>query len=142
MESAATSLEITKQIDFKAPIERVWAAISEPAQLARWFPESIECGALAPGVRGWFIWQAYGRFAFEVVEMTPPRRLVWRWSHEAGREVDAGPTTRAEFTLEERQGGGTRLIARETGFLTAKHHQENNGGWDSELGELVAYLGG
>jgi uncharacterized protein YndB with AHSA1/START domain len=140
MESAAEPLEITKQIDLAASVERVWSAITEPAQLAQWFPEAIEAGPLAPGSRGWLIWQAHGRFAFAVEAMDPPHRLVWRWSHESGREVEAGPTTRAEFRLEARPGGGTRLTVHETGFLTAKHHQENTGGWDHELGELASYL--
>ena len=48
-----------------------------------------------------------GRFAFEVEVMEPPRRLAWRWSHESDREVDAGPTTRAEFRLEARPDGGS-----------------------------------
>jgi uncharacterized protein YndB with AHSA1/START domain len=142
MESAAKPLEVIKHIDLAAPVDRVWAAITDPAQLASWFPEAIDVGTMAAGSRGWFTWQAYGRFAFEVETMERPRRLVWRWSHDPGRELDAGPTTRAEFTLETRPGGGTRLTVRETGFLTDKHRQENDGGWDHELGELTAYLAG
>lgn len=140
MESAAKPLAITKHVDLAAPIERVWAAISQPEHLAKWFPEAIESGPLAPGSRGWLEWKQYGRFAFEVEAMEPPRRLVWRWTHEADREVDDAPTTRCEFTLEARSGGGTRLTVHETGFRTEKHHRENTEGWTHELGELAVYL--
>ena len=32
------------------------------------------------------------------------------------------------------------LELRETGFETLKDRELNDGGWDSELGELVSYL--
>ncbi|HOX26206.1 MAG TPA: SRPBCC domain-containing protein [Candidatus Krumholzibacteria bacterium] len=142
MKPGSRTLEVTKQIDVEAPIDHVWAAITQPSELARWFPEAIESGPLAPGTRGWLTWKAYGRFAFAVESAEAPRHLVWRWSHEAGREIDAGPTTRVEWTLETRPDGGTRVTVRETGFLTEKHLGENTEGWDHELGELVALLGG
>jgi hypothetical protein len=41
-----------------------------------------------------------------------------------------------EWTLTSREGGGTTLQLRETGFLTDLHHSQNNGGWDEELAEL------
>ena len=53
---------------------------------------------------------------------------------------DHAPSTRVEWTLDPREDGGTTLHLKESGFLTDKHHQENTGGWDSELGELVDFL--
>ena len=140
MESAPKRLAITKHVDLEAPLDRVWAAITEPQQLARWFPESIESGSLATGSRGWLVWQQYGRFAFEIETLEPPHRLVWRWTHDAGLEIDEAPTTRVEFNLEARPNGGTRLTVHETGFRTEKHHRENEGGWLHELSELASYL--
>jgi len=46
-----------------------------------------------------------------------------------------------EWSLAPREGGGTTLRLRETGFLTDLHHQQNTGGWDEELGGLVQLLG-
>ncbi len=49
--------------------------------------------------------------------------------------------TTVEFELAERDGGGTTLVVRESGFLADKHRDGNHEGWGEELGELVDYLG-
>ena len=57
-----------------------------------------------------------------------------------GGAFDDAQTTRVEWELTEREDGGTTLYLRESGFLTDSSRQENDGGWDQELGELVELL--
>ena len=130
---------IERVLDLEAPVERVWRAISDPAELSRWFGHRAELD-LRPGGDGATIWEGHGSFAVRVEEVDPPHRLVWSWVHEAGVAFEDAPSTRVEWTLSPRDGGGTRLHLRESGFLNDKHHEENTGGWESELAELATLL--
>lgn len=132
---------VEKELDFKASPERVWSAIAEAGELSKWFGHRTELD-LTPGADGAMIWDDHGRYAVRVEEVDPPRRLVWSWVHEPGVPFDQAPSTRVEWSLTPRAGGGTTLHLRESGFLTDLHQQENTGGWDEELGELARLLGG
>lgn len=131
--------EIEKRIEFDAPIERVWRAITEPDELAAWFGHEADFRAV-PGYDGAMVWHEHGSFALRVEEVEAPRRLVWSWVHEAGVAFEEAPSTRVEWLLSEQGEGRTVLIVRETGFRTELHHRQNTEGWAEELGELVAWL--
>lgn len=133
-------LEVRKKLEFDSPPERVWAALTEPEQLGSWFPDAVEVESFTPGNRGWFFWQEHGRYAFEVLEMQAPRRLVWRWARQKNTELDDAATTRVEWKVDARSGGGTVLEVLETGFADEETRQGNDTGWDEELGELVELL--
>lgn len=130
---------VEKVLELDAAPERVWRALTDPAELAAWFPDRVD--DLEGGEEGWFVWDAHGRYAMRVVEADPPRRLVWNWARKAETALDAGPTTTVEWTLEGLPSGGTRLHLRESGFTTPEARADNDAGWDHELGELVAYMG-
>jgi uncharacterized protein YndB with AHSA1/START domain len=130
---------IERELTFEQPREVVWAAITEPDQIARWFGTGAEL-ELRPGAEGSFSWESLGvKTKITVEAVDPPRRFAYRW--EPGGVDKGGPTTLVEFTLEE-LGGGTRLRLVESGFEQfgpeARHGNEH--GWDEELGELQAYL--
>lgn len=132
---------VEKTLRLSASPERVWRAITDPAELGRWFPEEAE---LTPsvGASGWFSWAAYGRFAVRIEELDAPRRLVWSWAREPGVALEDGARTTVEWTLEPAEGGGTILHLRESGFTDPEHRSGNDEGWDKELGELVEHLEG
>jgi uncharacterized protein YndB with AHSA1/START domain len=130
---------IERQMTFELAPQAVWAAITEPEQLARWFGTSAELD-LRPGGEGSFTWEELGvttRVMVEVVE--PPVRFAYRWEPGGGNE--GGPTTLVEFRLEEIPGG-TRLTLVESGFsqFPATSRRGNEFGWDEELGQLRLYL--
>lgn len=130
-------LELTRELP--VPPDRVWKALTDPQELALWFPDQAEVD-VRPGGRGWFVWKDHGRKAvrFELVE--PPHRLCWRWSLESNVAVDIGTTTRIEWTLTKRHDGGTTLRLEESGFKTDHHRESNAKGWKRELKELEACL--
>ena len=130
---------IEKTIELSASPERVWRALTDPEELAHWFPDKAEVD-LRPGGSGSWAWDKHGRFAVKFEIIDPPRHLAWRWSRDPKVPVDVGVTTRVEFTLTPRHDGGTALRLEETGFTTEEHHTQNMSGWDRELGELVAFL--
>lgn len=133
------NLSIEKTLELDAPPERVWRALTEPAELAAWFGDTAEL-ELRPGGGGWFGWDSHGRFAVRVETVDPPHRLAWRWCNKPDSPIDEGPSTLVEWRLTARPGGGTRLELRESGFETPRHWQENTQGWTSELTELVTHL--
>ena len=74
------------------------------------------------------------------LELNAPLERVWSWNHEPGTEVEEGSSTSVEWMLSPREGGGTILELRETGFETEDRRKQNDDGWDEELAELVAIL--
>jgi len=131
---------ITRTLELVASPERVWQALTDPAQLAAWFPDRVDDLEPRAPSSGWLAWDAHGRYAIRVDQAEAPRRLVWTWARTADTPLAAGPTTRVEWRLEPRQGGGTVLHLTESGFATAQDRAENVAGWEHELAELVEYL--
>lgn len=131
---------IDKSIEIDAPVERVWRALTDAAELSTWFQVKID-GEIASGRTVWMtsILPSHAgiRFDVEIVELTPPSRVVWRW-HPG--DVDAAvnyqdePRTTVVFTLHA-TAAGTRLEVSETGFdeislsRRAKAYADNSQGW-------------
>jgi len=135
------NLIITKTLEFGSDIERVWRAITDPSEIAKWFSDSAEFDP-RPGSLGWLEWEKHGRYPLRVERVEPPHRISWSWSHNAGFEFDQEKSTLVEWTLTERDQGGTLLELRESGFRTESAYKDNQGGWDAELGELLELLEG
>lgn len=124
--------------------DRAWRAITEPAEISRWFM-ACTIPELRAGADFTFK-SARGRI--EAVE--PPRRFAYSWhpGSEQHEEMPLAelPLTLVEFILEE-IAGGTRLTLIETGFASLpsemyeRAFRENTGGWAEVIGNLVAYLG-
>jgi uncharacterized protein YndB with AHSA1/START domain len=120
---------------FSHPPEKVWKALTDPAEMAHWFPARVEM-ELKPG--------AQIRFTFEegpdvespdgeVVEVDPPRLFVYTWGDEVLRWelTPDGPGCRLVFTHDIGESGGGMLA---TG--------RNAAGWDECLEALAAQLDG
>jgi uncharacterized protein YndB with AHSA1/START domain len=132
--------EVRRVLDIRAPRERVWAALSRPEELVRWFPTERAEIDLRPGGGARFEWEdGSDEAVVDVVE--PPGRLVFRW-RPAGLNR---PYTTVSFTLEEIPQG-TRLTLVESGFaslpdqIARQSQQGNDAGWAEELAELQGYL--
>ena len=84
--------------------------------------------------------------AFTVVEVQPPTRFSFRWTHPAGEEAVEGNSLLVTFELVP-QGAGTLVRFRETGFRergwTAAAEQatyeDHVHGWDYFLPRLVTH---
>jgi len=140
-EPAATAIPaIERTVELDAPRERVWRAISDPAELERWFPTRAEW-ELKPGAIGSFFWEGFGSYPIVVEQVDAPRYLAWRWGNQAdaGLEV-TGEMTLVEWWLDDRPDGGTTLRLRESGFTYPDHRTGNEVGWDEELAELRELL--
>jgi uncharacterized protein YndB with AHSA1/START domain len=126
---------IRKTWALASPIERVWAALAEPAQLAVWWSMNPDL-VIETAAEGWFTWEGMGRFGcrFEAVE--PPHYLCWRWAVVTDVRVeDARPdqVLRTEWVLARREDGGTDLSLLESGFTDDHGFAMNDGGWDGDV---------
>jgi uncharacterized protein YndB with AHSA1/START domain len=129
MGTAATRRTIEKELFIRASPERVFRALTEPAELARWFGQGAEID-LRPGGALTFIF-SQSRETGEVLAVEPPHRFAFTWG--------APHATEATFLLEPRDGG-TLLRLTETGFGQGddwdRIFSDNSGGWDEELAHL------
>lgn len=124
---------IEKEVFIRASPERVFRALTDPAELSRWFGVGAEVD-LRPGGALKFIWQE-GSEAGQVLVVEPPRRFVFVWG--------STHVTEATFLLEP-QDGGTLLRFTETGFGPGddwdRVYSDNVSGWDEELAHLRAWV--
>ncbi|MFC9651985.1 SRPBCC family protein [Streptomyces sp. NPDC056937] len=108
---------IEREITIAAPVERVWAVLTEPEHVGKWFgqgpPAPID---LRPGGVMHLDHGQYGQFPTTIVKVDPPHYFSYRWaSAYPGHQADEGNSTLVEFTLTP-EGDGTRLRVVETGF--------------------------
>lgn len=137
---------VRRTIRIAAPVEAVWAAVTEPEHVSAWFGETRLDGAGA-GATGTMCFPGYGAIPLRVEAFDPPRSVTYAWNNDdAGGLPDRFDDSRATvFTFElEPVDGGTRLSVVETGFERTSdplgNLEDHRGGWDSELDELVALL--
>ena len=138
---------IDRDIEIKATPERVWRALTNAAEISAWFQVTIE-GEIGAGKSVWMTATHPGyegqRFRVEFLEMSPPKKFVWKWHPGAvdpSVDYSREPFTTVTFTLEP-SSSGTRLIVSETGFdlisleRRAKVYSDNTEGWTEVLGSL------
>lgn len=142
---------IEKQIELKAPIARVWRALTDHKAFGKWFRVSLE-SPFVPGetTRGNITYPGYEHLVMEVVvqEMEPERLFSFHW-HPAAVNPDVDyskePPTLVEFKLE-RTGDGTLLLLTESGFdaIPAARREEafrmNDGGWTEQVKNIETYV--
>lgn len=123
-------MKIEKQVLLRAPLDRVWRAISDAEHFGRWFGVRFD----GPFVAGRSVAatitpttvdddvarrqepHAGVTTTWQVVAIEPRRRFAYRWQPCAGEpDVDPQATTLVEFTLAE-QADGVLLTITESGF--------------------------
>ena len=136
---------IEREILIAAPLELVWAIVTEPEHVGRWFSDSAEID-LRPGGNAVFSWDGHGPAYARIEKVEPPHTFAFRWIR-TGAEPHAGNATLVEFTLRA-EGENTWLRVVETGFRELdwpedereRYADENTRGWARELAELEDYL--
>lgn len=112
------------------PVERVWAAVTEPAELAHWFPSRARIELRPGGLADFSGDPNVPSFTGRVVVCEPPHRLGYTWGADE-----------LLFELEAVDGGRCRLVL--TNFLDAENAAARNAaGWSVCLRELDKLLAG
>jgi len=138
---------IEREIVIQAPIERVWAVLTEAEHVRQWFAFDGADVDLRPGGAIVHRWKEHGTFHARIETLDPPRRFSYRWALSADELPEEDNSTLVEFTLS-REGDTTRLRVVETGFARlrgsdddqARHLAENQEGWQGGLDTLRAYV--
>jgi uncharacterized protein YndB with AHSA1/START domain len=127
---------IEKELFINATPERVFQALTEKADLERWFLTKAEVD-LRPGGAIRFEW---GPGLFEggkILVLEPPHRLSYTWE-----ALEPSPTTITfELTAEN---DGTRLRLIHTGIGEGEdwdnYYTSISSGWNAHLNNLTAWL--
>jgi uncharacterized protein YndB with AHSA1/START domain len=150
---------VLAEIFIAAPPERVFEAITDPAQLSRWWGQNgmYRIGERTADVRPGGKWWCSGvgadgaKFSVEgeYIEVDPPRRLVHTW---VASYMGAMKTT-VHWDLipqsvhglhpggPKKAGTGTLVKLRHEGFAGAPEACKNHGeGWKRVFGWLERYL--
>jgi uncharacterized protein YndB with AHSA1/START domain len=153
---------IEKKILLRAPLPRVWRALTDSAEFGVWFGIQFDT-PFTPGatMRGKIVGtrvdpevakaqQAYASKPFEITieQMVPERLFSFRWhphAVEPGIDYSAEPTTLIEFTLRETPEG-VELTVTESGFdqiplaRRAQAFSANDQGWGMVVKLIEKYL--
>jgi uncharacterized protein YndB with AHSA1/START domain len=106
------------------PIERVWRAVTEPAELAQWFVAPV---SWTPALGETF--GAEGASG-EITALDAPRRLAWSWADE-----------RYAFDLEP-DGDGCRLVFTHVFNPQYGPADQHAAGWETYFERLDVHLAG
>ncbi|MGV0782816.1 SRPBCC family protein [Mycolicibacterium sp. XJ775] len=153
---------IEKEVLLKAPLDRVWRAISNSEEFGRWFGVHFDgpfvAGKSVNGVMTLTevdeqvaaMQEPYAgeADAWHIVAVEAPHRLAYRWhpyAVEPGSREPEAPTTLVEFTLTESEGGVLLRIV-ESGFDAIPEARRrsafegNSEGWAHQTEMVRKYL--
>ena len=128
---------VRRTIDIAAPVEKVWAAVTEAEHISLWFGQAAITGR-GVGATGTLTWPDHGPVPLRVEAFDAPRTVSYRWSNDDAlgqppTELDIAHSTVFTFTLEP-VTDGTLLTVVESGFdlLARDPHleAEPTRGWD------------
>jgi uncharacterized protein YndB with AHSA1/START domain len=142
---------IEKRIELKAPVARVWRALTDYREFGEWFRVKID-GPFVPGEvsRGHITYPGYEHLQWEAVvkAMEPERLFSFTWHPYAvdpKMDYSAEPQTLVEFRLEK-MAQGTLLMVTESGFdgipagRRAEAFLRNDGGWAEQMKNIERYV--
>jgi uncharacterized protein YndB with AHSA1/START domain len=142
---------IEKHIELKAPVSRVWRALTDYREFGEWFRVKLET-PFVPGEtsRGRILYPGYEHLVWEAVvqKMEPERLFSFTWHPYAiDPDVDySGETpTLVEFRLEK-TADGTSLTVTESGFdnipdiRRLEAFRMNDGGWTEQMKNIEKYV--
>jgi len=142
---------IEKRIELKAPVSRVWRALTDYREFGEWFRVKLE-GPFVPGQvsRGHITYPGYEHLKWEAVvqKMEPERLFSFTWHPYAvdlKKDYSKEAPTLVEFKLEKTVNG-TLLVVTESGFdkLPSDRRMEafrrNDGGWAEQMKNIESYV--
>jgi uncharacterized protein YndB with AHSA1/START domain len=142
---------IEKEIEIKAPVARVWRALTDHREFGEWFRVALD-GPFAAGEvsTGHMTWPGYEHIKWAaVVQKIQPQTLfsfTWHpYAIDPKIDYSVETPTLVEFTLEE-TAAGTLLRVVESGFDKVPSHRRaeaflrNDGGWTQQIKNIEAYV--
>jgi len=142
---------IEKHIELKAPLSRVWRALTDHREFGEWFGVKLD-GPFEPGQvsRGHITYPGYEHVRWEatVQKMEPDRLFSFTWHPYAidpAVDYSSEPTTLVEFRLEPKDDG-TILYLTESGFNAIPKDRQfeafrmNDSGWTEQMKNIEHHV--
>lgn len=144
---------IEKTIDLKAPIQRVWRALTDHNEFGAWFRVALEKPfAVGDITEGNITYPGYEHMRLEarVVTMDDNKLFAFRWRpipDENGESPLGELETLVEFMLEA-TAAGTRLKIVESGFASLQVEDAarveairlNTQGWEMQVENIATHV--
>ena len=143
--------QIKKRIELKAPVSRVWRALSDYREFGEWFRVKLN-GPFVPGQvsHGQITYPGYEHHRWEAVvrKMEPERLFSFTWHpYSVDPKIDYSKETPTlvEFRLEQIPSG-TLLRLTESGFdkIPSERRPEafrmNDGGWTEQMKNIANHF--
>jgi uncharacterized protein YndB with AHSA1/START domain len=142
---------IEKRIELKAPISRVWRALTDYREFGQWFRVKLD-GPFVPGEvsRGHITYPGYEHLKWEAVvqKMELERLFSFTWHPYAidpNKDYSKETPTLVEFRIEETPTG-TLLLLTESGFdkipgdRRLEAFRMNDGGWTEQMKNIENHV--
>lgn len=142
---------IEKNIELRAPLSRVWRALTDHQEFGEWFQVKLNDPFVAGKVSaGHVTYPGYEHIKFELVtqKLEPERLFAFSWHPYAiDPKVDYSnePSTLVEFRLESKDKN-TVLYLTESGFDSLPKERrfeafrKNEEGWTEQMQNIEKYL--
>jgi uncharacterized protein YndB with AHSA1/START domain len=142
---------IEKRIELKAPVSRVWRALTDYREFGEWFKVKLDGPFVAGEIsRGNITHPGYEHLQWEVVvrSIEPERLFSFTWHpYAVDPKVDYSKETPTlvEFLLEPTEKG-TLLTVTESGFdkvpslRRAEAFRMNDGGWAQQMKNIESHV--
>jgi uncharacterized protein YndB with AHSA1/START domain/predicted SnoaL-like aldol condensation-catalyzing enzyme len=142
---------ISKRIELKVPLSKVWEALTDYTQFGQWFGVKLTGPfVLGQPTRGKITHPGYEHVTFEVVVQKMEREhlfsFTWHpYAVDPSMDYSRELPTRVEFTLQK-TAMGTVLTVMESGFENIPPHRRaeafrmNEGGWTKQMENIKAYV--
>jgi uncharacterized protein YndB with AHSA1/START domain len=144
---------IEKRIELKAPVSRVWRALTDYREFGEWFRVKLDGPFVAGQVsRGQITYPGYEHIQWEAVvqKMEPERLFSFTWHpYAVNPKIDYSKETPTlvEFRLEKTEmTNGTLLLLTESGFdkIPSDRRLEafrmNDGGWTEQMKNIEKHV--
>ncbi len=134
---AGADVELRLEREFKAPLERVFAAWTDRAQLMRWWgPDGYTCPTCEMEVRPGGRWRTCmlspeggeNWVSGVYLEIVPNKRLAFTWAWEENGVRGHETIVTLDFV---KANGGTRVVLVQRGFSDAQSRDQHRQGWSS-----------
>jgi uncharacterized protein YndB with AHSA1/START domain len=142
---------IEKQIELKAPIARVWRALTDYEEFGQWFRVKLDSPFIPGQVStGYITWPGYEHLKWTAtIEKMEPQRLfsfTWRpYAIDPAVDYSNETPTLVEFTLKS-TATGTLLTVVESGFDKVPAHRRdeafrmNEKGWSTQIKNIETHV--
>lgn len=121
--------------------EKLWQALTQPEFTQRYWMQTRQESAWKPGA-SWRLLNLEGKAinSGEIIEIEPPRKMVFTWRKETNPEIKAEGFSRVTYLLEP-QGAAVKLtILHEMDKPGSKLLQSVSNGWPLVLASLKSLI--